>query len=285
MKDQEKLTITGLLKEYCNGFESQNKAANSLKNVSGPTISQILNGKTDLISDKMWLNIAKQIGFKASSWQNVETYNYKVIKAVLQDAKEMSRVHAIIGGAGWGKDTAAKDFAIEERNVYVVNCNEYFNKKYFLMELLSKMGLGVSGTIPELVQRVVRHINMTIQPQIIINEADKLKDEVLYFFITFYNLCEDKCSIVLMSTDQLEQRLIRGITHNKKGYNEIFSRLGRRFIKLKQPSKSDITAICTANGVTEPEDIMEIYNSSEGDCRRVKKLVQNKAEIKTNQAA
>ncbi|MEB0249251.1 AAA family ATPase, partial [Mucilaginibacter sp. 5B2] len=220
-----------------------------------------------------------------SGWKNVETRNYKVLTALLKDAKEKSRVHAIIGGAGWGKDTAAKDFAADERNVYLVNCNEFFNKKYFLVELLNKMGEMAYGSVPDLVNRAVKHINKTHEPIIILNEADKLKDEILYFFITFYNLCEDKCSIVLMSTNQLEERLRRGMITNKKGYQEIFSRIGRRFIELKKPSKSDITAICTANGVTNPEDIMDIYNSSEGDCRRVKKLIQNKAENTTDQAA
>jgi Cdc6-like AAA superfamily ATPase len=284
MTNESKIKIKSLLQEYVAGFESQAKAANSLKDVSGAIVSQILNDKTELISDKMWLNVGKQVGFKSISWKNVPTYNYRVLTALLKDAKEKSRVHAIIGGAGWGKDTAAKDFASTERNVYLINCNEFFNKKYFMMELLIKMGEMSYGSVPDMVSRAVKHINRTDTPIIILNEADKLKDEILLFFITFYNLCEDKCSIVLMSTNQLEVRLTRGMAANKKGYQEIFSRIGRRFIELKKPSKSDITAICTANGVDNPEDIMEIYNGCEGDCRRVKKLILNKAD-KADQAA
>jgi hypothetical protein len=78
-----------------------------------------------------------------------------------------------------------------------------------------------------------------------------------------------------MATDQLEKRITRGLFLNKRGYQEIFSRIGRRFIELKQPSKADIKAICLINDVSDGEEISTIYNSSEGDLRRVKKLIQN----------
>ncbi|MEB0299584.1 AAA family ATPase [Mucilaginibacter sp. 5C4] len=277
MKEQSKVKIKDLLEKFCEGFTSQAKASKALKDVSPGTISQILNDKWDLIADRMWINIGKQVGFEMGDWKVVETYNYKVIRGFLMDAKAQSRVHAITGGAGWGKDAAVKDFATEVNDVYLINCAEYFNKKYFMMELLKAMGKSVDGTVPMMVERAVTNINKTFRPLVILNEVDKLKDEAFYFIITFYNLCEDKCGIVALATDQLEKRISRGLFLNKKGYQEIFSRFGRRFIELKKPSKADVTAICTANGVTNPEHISEIYNSSEGDLRRAKKLIQNKA--------
>jgi DNA transposition AAA+ family ATPase len=277
MNNESKTKIKELLQEFCAGFESQTKASKALTDVSSATISQILNDKWELIADRMWTNIGKQIGFQTDGWKIVETFNYKVIRGLMADAKAMSRVHAITGGAGWGKDAAAKDFTAEYDNVYLLNCAEYFNKKYFMMELLKAMGKSMDGTVPMMVERAVQHINRTPRPLVILNEVDKLKDETFYFIITFYNLCEDKCGIVAMATDQLEKRISRGLFLNKKGYQEIFSRFGRRFIELKKPTKTDVTAICTANGVTDPVLISEIYNSCEGDLRRAKKLIQNKA--------
>ena len=287
MKKDAKIKIKDLLQKFCAGFESQAKAAKALKDVSAATISQILNDKWDLIADRMWIGIGKQVGFETGHWKTVETYNYKLIRGILTDAKMQSRVHAITGGAGWGKDAAAKDFKADVDDVYMINCNEYFNKKYFMAELLKKMGKSTDGTVAEMVERAVSTLNKTFRPLIILNEADKLKDETLYFFITLYNLCEDKCGIVIMATDQLEKRISRGLFLNRKGYQEIFSRVSRRFIELKKPSKTDVTAICTANGVTDPETIMNIYNSCEGDLRRAKKLIQNtsKEEGKEIQAA
>ena len=284
MNKQTKSEIKVLLEQYCSRFESVAKAAKTLKNVSEATISQIKKHNWELISEKMWINIAKQVGYLSSDWVSVETDNYLDIQELLSDAKDGSRVHAIIGGAGWGKDTGIKGFKADHENTYVINCSEFFNKKYFMIELLRAMGLSASGSVTEMVERAIRNINASLRPLIIINEVDKLKDEVLYFLITMYSLREEKCGIAVFATDQLEKRISRGLFLNKKGYQEIFSRFGRRFIELKKPSKADVKLACNANGVTDEDIVAEIYNSCEGDFRRVKKLVQNE-RTKGDQAA
>lgn len=275
MTTESKLKIKELLREFCEVHGSQAKAVKALKDVSTATVSQLLNDNWDLISDSMWTNIAKQIGFTSDEWAVAETYNFRVVRETLLDAKNMSRVHAITGGASWGKDTGAKHVATNYQNVFLINCGDYFNKRYFMIELLRKMGRNIDGSIPVMVDRAVMAINRMERPLIILNEADKLKDDVLYFFITLYNLCEDKCGIVLMATGHLESRIERGRTTNKKGYHEIFSRLGKKYINLKSPSKRDVQMICNANNLTDIEKVSEIFNQSEGDLRRVKKLVQN----------
>jgi len=289
MTNDSKIKIKSLLQDFVSGFSSQAKASKALTDVSEGTISQILNDKWALIADRMWINIGKQVGFEAGNWNNVPTNNYKKIKELLTDAKDLSRVHAITAGAGWGKDTAAKDFDNENDNVYLINCGDYFNRRYFMIDLLRKMGLDTNGSLPTLVERAVTEINRAVKPIIIINEADKLPDSTLYFFITIYNLCEGKCGIVLMATRALIDRLtVNGVPRNKKGYPEIFSRLGSKFIELQRPSRKDITMICTGNGVTNPDTIAEICNSClnvNGDQRRAKKMIQNKAEVKGDLAA
>lgn len=279
MNKQSKEKIKALLEQYCARYQSINQAVKTLKGVSSATVSQIKNNNWELISEKMWINIGKQVGFQSEEWVNVETANYADIMNLLMDAKNNSRVHAIVGGAGWGKDTTIKDFAEAFDNTFIINCSEYWNKKYFMVELLRAMGVSQSGTVTDMVERCIKRVNNCLRPLIIINEVDKLKDETLYFFITLYNLTEDKCGIACFSTDQMEKRIDRGLFLNKKGYQEIYSRFGRRFIQLTKPNKADVRMICNANGLQDEDDVAEIYNSCEGDLRRVKKLVQNKAHI------
>jgi len=67
-----------------------------------------------------------------------------------------------------------------------------------------------------------------------------------------------------------------GLRHNKKGYNEIHSRIGRKFFCLDQTSANDVYAICQANGLTEKRQINEVIRDAEQcdfDLRRVKKSV------------
>ena len=62
MESIKKQNIATALSTYCERYESQTRAANSLKNVSAATISQMVNGKWDMIKDDMWRNVAAQIG-------------------------------------------------------------------------------------------------------------------------------------------------------------------------------------------------------------------------------
>jgi hypothetical protein len=100
-----------------------------------------------------------------------------------------------------------------------------------------------------------------------------LSDQVLYFFITLYNQLEEECGIVLQATNHLEKRLMKGIRLNKKGYNEIWSRIGRKCIELTGVTADDIASICLANGVDNEKLIDRIIDDSESDLRRVKRKV------------
>ena len=227
----------------------------------------------------MWKNIASQIGFNKREWKSVETNVFLEVTRYLTDAQENSLVMAYTGKAGTGKSHAAKEYVKHNQKAYLLSCNEYWQKKDFLFELLTTMGRDASGmSITEMMREVESRLKSTFSALIILDEADKLSDQVLYFFITLYNKLEDHCGIVMCATDHLAKRINRGIILNRKGYKEIKSRLGRKFIELDEPDITDITQICAANGINEKSIIKRIYNDCEGDLRRVKRKVH--AEIK-----
>lgn len=274
MNHLKKEQIVNCLFEYCDRYESHSKAAKSLKEVSSAIISQMLNDNWDLISDKMWRNVATQIGYKENKWELVETSDHRILKHFLQDAKDNSLVLAITGQAGTGKTFTVKHFQASTKNVYALSCAEFWNKKQFMSEVLISMGKDYKGLgIGEMVHEVVYELKTKENPLLIFDEADKLIDAVLYFFITLCNQLEDECGIILCATNHLQKRLKRGLTLNKKGYQEIWSRIGRKCIELKGVSAADIVAICAANGVTNQKDVQEIISDSESDLRRVKRKI------------
>lgn len=287
MNELFKQQIKEALKSYCDRVGGQNKAARTLKNVSAPTVSNILtgttdNGKWDLIADEMWRNVAAQIGFAAESWVISNTTVYKTLNALLKDAQGKtpgeSGVHAIVGHAGCGKTGTAQKYIKENVNAYHLVCSEYWNRKTFMLELLETMGEDTSGSVNQLVRRAIKILKSKNCPLLILDEADKLSDQVLYFFITLYNQLEDYCGLVLLATDYLEKRIEKGVRNKRKGYNEIYSRVGRRFIQLPGNTYEDIAGVCVANGLTSPEMQKDIIDGCESDLRRVKKLT--KASIK-----
>lgn len=276
MNNEQKQQICDKLQAYTERIGSQNKAANSLKNVSPATINHIINGKWDLIKDEMFRNVGSQVGWRMStlSWTAVETRDLKMLNHLMSDAMDNSLVFAITGDAGTGKTFALRSFSESNKGVYLLQCNEFWNRKYFLQELLTSIGRDYSGyTVGEMMHEIVSYLKKQEHPLIILDEADKLTDQVLYFFITLYNKLEDHCGIVLCATDHLAKRIKRGRKLNKKGYNEIYSRIGRKFIELTGLTSQDITSICIANEVTGSLQIKEVIEDSEGDLRRIKRKI------------
>ena len=276
MNQVQKTQIHEELRNFVQLKGSQNKAATIL-GVSSATVSQVLNHNWDLIKPEMWRKIGAGIGIKSSEWVCVNTRDYKLITSLLGDAQSNSVCCAITGDAGTGKTYAMRKYSNVNGNVFMLCCNEYWNRKYFLAELLTAMGRDNSGlTVAEMMSTVVRELKKKMDsPLIIMDEADKLSDNVLYFFITLYNQLEDHCGIVMAATDHLAKMIRRGLKLNKKGYKEIFSRLGKNFIELKGVGSVDVNQICIANGLTDKDLILKVWNESDGDLRRVRRKIHS----------
>jgi len=269
MQTNLKQQIREKLDTYIKAKGSQNKAANSLE-VSPALLSQIMNENWDLISEDMWRNISAKIGFNKTNREIVTTTDFQMITALLNDAQENANVFAVVGSAGSGKTVALKQYAADNKNAFLVCCNEFWNRKLFLCEIMRVMGKDPSGyTVGELMSEVVRYLKSAEAPVLILDEADKLTDQVLYFFITLYNMLEDHCGIVMVATNYLQKRIEKGVKTNRKGHNEIYSRIGRKFIQLRGVGYTDVVQICTANGLTDQKQIKTVFDDCEGDLRRV----------------
>lgn len=274
MKQTEKEAIAAKLRAYVESKESQNAAAKSLRGVSAATVSQILNGNWELISDDMWRTVANQTGYDPRRWSVVETEGYTRMTQVLTDAQQHSLVMAVVGDAGCGKSQAIKAYAEQHRGVIALSCSEYWNRKEFLSELLQSLGTEPGGsTVADMVRESIRQLKRREGVLIILDEADKLSDQVLHFFITIYNKLEDTVGIVLCATQYLKKRIERGVVNNRKGYKEIYSRIGRKFIPMPVVNNSDIKGVCLANGLDDHREIARIIDDADNDLRRVKRLV------------
>lgn len=274
MQKDEREQIAARLKEYCVQKGSQNKAANSLNGVSSATVSKVLAGDWDTISDEMWRSIASQIGHETKGWQIAETRAYKRMTFLLNNAKADSLVMAVTGDAGCGKTEAIKNYTAANKNVYHLCCSEYWNRRTFMGKLLQCMGVDYTGsTVSDMMDDIIDNLKRKENPLIVLDEADKLTDQVLYFFISLYNQLEDHCGIILCATNYLEKRIKKGLRTKRKGYEEIYSRMGRKFVELQVINSEDVAAVCVANGVTDAKSINRIIDDSDCDLRRVKRAV------------
>lgn len=271
--NEAKSQIKQLTAERIKIAGGQNQYANKSQ-ISSAHISNLMNDNWEMIGEKMWKKMGDACGYSNNEWQFVETKVFKALNTLLQDAKENANVYAVIADAGAGKTVATKLFSRENKNVYRIECAEYWNKKAFMVELLQAMGRSTEGlTIYELMKDIEDTILKANEPLIILDEADKLRDEVFYFFITIYNKIYGKCGLFLCSTNYFEKRIKRGLQLNKKGYQEIYSRFGRRFVFMPKIGTYDITIVAKANGVEDNKDIESIVKDADADLRRVERLV------------
>ncbi len=274
MTNVEKEKIANNLKAFYEQVGSQNKATERIKGAGVSTLSNMSKGKWDNITDGMWRKVAMQIGMPME-WVTVETTPFKKMNKLLRHSQEDSTVHAIIGMAGLGKTHALKMYEKENDNAYLISCREYWNRKDFLQEILRVIGVDSSGlSMPAMVWRVTAELKKKPNPLLMFDESDKLSDQVFSFFITFYNELENECGIVLSATSHLMKRIDKGLRLDRKGYKEIYSRIGRTFVELAPATKKELKTICMANNMDDTEKIKTTIENCEGDIRKVKDNVK-----------
>ena len=277
MQKEERQQIAARLKDYCAQKGSQNKAANSLNGVSSATVSKVLAGDWDTISDEMWRGIAAQVMRRGGmEWELVETETYRWMQYAFDDAQNYKNVTWVTGEAGCGKSTAARMYQDGRRGVYVVSCSEDMRKSDFVREIARAAGIRTEGcTIREAWTLILSDLAQMDNPLLVFDEADKLSDSVFCYFISLYNNLEGRCGIVFLSTDYICRRISNGLRYQKQGYKEIYSRIGRKFYTLEPTSENDVYAVCVANGLTDEETAKVVAEVKECGCdlRRVKKSV------------
>ncbi|MDM8240657.1 ATP-binding protein [Phocaeicola barnesiae] len=274
---EQKEQVRSALLAYCDNFPTRNRAAESLQNVSSATVSQLINGKYELISDDMFTRIAVQIGFSFDSWTLHEGKTFREITYAFADAQAYRNVTWVVGDAGCGKTTAAIEYRRTHRNVFYILCSEDMRRSDFVREMAKQVGAPTDTTnLRDMLENAISMIAFLSNPLLIFDEGDKLTDSVFNYFISIYNRLEGHAGIVFLSTDYIKRRIENGLRYNKKGYKEINSRIGRRFYEVSATEQNDIYAICQANSLTDRADIEEVLKDakrSENDLRRVKRCI------------
>lgn len=279
MKEQ----VRSALIAYRSNYPTLNRAAESLQGVSSATVSQLCNGKYELISDEMFVRIATQIGFAFDSWNLHEGKTFKEITFTLSDAQAYKNVTWVVGDAGCGKTTAAIEYRRTHRNVFYILCSEDMRRSDFVREIAKQVGAPTDTTnLRDMLENAISMISFLGNPLLIFDEGDKLTDSVFNYFISIYNRLEGHSGIVFLSTDYIKRRMEAGLRYNKKGYKEINSRIGRRFFDVSPTEENDIYAICQANNLTDRADIEEVLKDarrSDNDLRRVKRCIHRQKRI------
>lgn len=286
LTNEQKNEIRDLLQVYVSRFPSQNKAANSLDGVSSGTMSVILNGRFETISDEMFLKIKAQVSQKkGEDWNLCETMLYRELSALLADAQQYQNVAWAVSPAGSGKSTTAADYAAKHDNAFLISCSEDMKRGDFIRDMARAIGVNVADmSLRNALERVTNYLLTLDNPLLIFDEGDKLPDVVFYYFITIYNRIESHCGIIFISTNYIKRRMECGLSYNKKGYDEIHSRICRKFIELTPANQYEVAAVARANGISDDQTIKAVVKDAAScafDMRRVRREIHKQKRLAT----
>ena len=273
MNEQQKKEIKEALKQRSTLKGGYSKVAAELS-ISVATISNVMNDKWEGIANTMWRKLADKLNILKEGWQLAETRNFKILQELMAESQQHSESYALCIPAGCGKTETSLWYRQNHANVALVQCEEYFTKRDFLVRLSRGLGLDVTD-LPnnQLLERIEAQALSLERPLIILDEFDKVSDQIVLFFVTLYNRLNGKCGLIMLSTIYMETRVKRGLRLHKKGYEEFYSRVGCKFITSGNLLSQDIVAICKANGITDSADIERVVHDCQGDGRRVKRKI------------
>lgn len=247
--------------------------------VSPAALSTLLAGKYGAREEGLLAKVAGALDYRESGWQVVRTvHNYRVIERVVSDAREEGLWLCISHKAGSAKTATLEDLYNRDRTgCYIYLQAEEWTPRQLMLKLAGKT-VGESGlgggyrTVAELMDLVTGWLNdvRRDRPVVVIDEADKLRPSALRLLIPLYNRTEERVGCVLSGTENLRKELERGVRLQRKGYDELESRLGRSYISLRGASEEEVVAICEANGLKDEAAVGRVW----GELEKVKKLTR-----------
>lgn len=268
LSEAQKTEIQILLKEFVTKFPSQAKACDHIKDCSEATVIQMLKGNWEAISEAKWRTVGKQIGWSEAledELQMVETLSFATFLTFYADARDYGNMYAIAAPCGYGKSYTSKWFKGNSRNVFHIQCQRHWSRKWFLRKILELAGKDWQGMdVTELMDTLIKELYKLQKPVIIFDEVHKLNDNNLLFIIELYNELHGKCGIVIQGNNALKLRFKKAMNSNKVGFEDVFSRAGRKWLEVNPCNHDEIKKICVANGITLPMQVNEVYNNYVG---------------------
>ena len=274
MTNEQKQQVRDALVRFVNKFDTQARAAENLEGISTSTISQVRNNHWELLSDRLWYHIARQVGFFTGEWQAADTSSYLLLRILFSDAQHYGMTYGIAIGKGLGKTFTAARYAQENSNTYYIESNEQMNRKSFMTLLMKEANMSYRSGVPEMMQYFADNIEQKEEPLLIIDDAHKLKDRVLHLLVLLSNSLAGKAGMIMMGDDTLRTRIIDGVRLKKVGYDEIYKSIGRRFITLNSPGPRDVELVCNANGLYHEDVVAAVKEECNNDLHAATTLIQ-----------
>ena len=279
MTHEHKLQVKDALMRYISSFETQGEAAASLQGISQATISQVKNDNWDLLSNKLWLHIARQVGFYCGEWHPADTSASLLLRILFGDAQHYAMSYGITMSAGLGKTFTARQYKREQENVIYIPCSAAHNRMSFMNLVMETAGLQPTDLIPDMINDFTASVSEREQPLVIIDDAHKLKDRVLQLVVALANTLTGTVGLVIMGNEELRPRLMEGVLSRKTGYERLYNAFGDRFITLTSLSPRDVELVCKANNLFDEATIANVIDTCSNSMHGLQEIAHKSRQV------
>lgn len=163
-------------------------------------------------------------------WVQLPTLQSKEILSELMEAHEEPLSKMVIAPTGLGKTNAISMFKKKyPDSTYVVTLGESYSRNDMLMEIAEQVGAPVwigknsKHRLIKGIAKAVHDLPAKATPKIVLDEFENARIPVMKSIKELYDAVGEKCSIVLIGTEQLLEQF------NKKSFAQSIPQLRRRF--------------------------------------------------------
>ena len=235
IKPEFKALIAKRLVENRPTFDGPDSAYAGSFGISGAIYSQVKKGLLEgKLSPQKWITIARKLGIPTNerTWTFVKTEVYYRIEEDLNFCKSYSKAMIFVDEPEIGKTVAAKYFKKNNKGVFYIDASQCKTYTLLIKAIAKEMGFWTKDKKDELISDIKYYITTVENPLIIIDEAGDLQFEAFLFLKELWNATEGCCGFYLMGSDGLRHKITKGISHEKQGYKEIFSRFSGNYSSI-----------------------------------------------------
>ena len=265
-----------------------NRQTGRMLGVSATTISQIINGRYNIVPELEnkimdFLNSSQSKENQKEATHSVttlvETSTYKkVLEAINIMYVEMS-IGVIYGEAGIGKSRALKEFKKEMSRTILIQATPAYTAKELFKALHIRLGGDGKGTLNGLFNEVVQHLSGS-ERVVIIDEAENLPNQALDMLRRLWDMTKDDesdegtISLVLVGLE----RLLYNLKGKRGEFSQLYSRVAIA-VKLGNLREND-TKKFLKEGVKGGEEYYKMFHElSGGNIRTLKNLLKRSITI------
>lgn len=210
--------------------------------INNSVYSRLKNGEIDgLLKDTQWLNLGRELSVSPDNkvWNIARTEVFESIANDVEFCQTYSKAMIFVDECEIGKTVAAKYLSKSLKNCFYLDCSQSKTKHLFIRAFASILGVDNVGKYADIKANIKYYLRLLENPIVILDEAGDLDYPAFLEIKEFWNATDGVCGWYMIGADGLRAKMERGISSQKVGYREMFSRFSSKYMSVVPSERSE----------------------------------------------